>query len=178
MNRLLILIAAALVTGCVTPPQTVQDFREGVRNGAAVTQMQQGEVKRPFVETFKAVWENATKCLNVTVTDTTPGSYGSVTESVRYRSNTKLTGKKTAEMVLQQDAQATGKMPEGGYYVMLADIEGVSPNKTNVTIYGSSVGYDNVYQSILAWARGETNKCPKFPMGGAGKSFTYHKGGS
>jgi hypothetical protein len=178
MKRLVILIAAALVTGCVTPPQTVQELREGVRNGAVLTKMEQGEVKRPFVETFKSVWANATKCLNVTITSTTPGNYGPVVESIRYRSNSKLTGKKTAEMVLQQDAQATGKMPEGGYYVMLADIEGVSPNKTNVTIYGSSIGYDNVYQSIFAWARGESKSCPKFPMGGAGKSFTYHKGGT
>ncbi len=174
MKRMVILILAGLVTGCVTPPQTVEELREGVRRGAAFTKMEQEEVNRPLTETFEAVKKNADKCLNVTVTGSTPSNYGPVTESIRYRSHSKMTSKKTAEMVLQQDARATGKMPEGGYFVMLTDIERASSNKTNVTIYGASVGYDNVFKSILAWARGEKQECPKFPMGGLGKSFKYH----
>ncbi len=171
---MVILILAGFVTGCVTPPQTVEELREGVRGGAAFTKMQQDVVNRPFTETFEAVKKSANKCLNVTITGSTASNYGPVIESVRYRSHSKMTSKKTAEMVLQQDARATGKMPEGGYFVMLTDIERASSNKTNITIYGASVGYDNVFKSILAWARGEKQGCPKFPMGGLGKSFKYH----
>jgi len=174
MKRIVILIMAGLVTGCVTPPQTVEELREGVRGGAAFTKMEQQGFNRSFAETFEAVKKNADKCLNVTVTGSTPGNYGPIIESVRYRSHSKMTGKKTAEMVLQQDARATGKMPEGGYFVMLTDIEGASSNKTNIKIYGSSVGYDNVFKSIFAWAQGQKQDCPKFPLGGSGKSFTYH----
>jgi hypothetical protein len=174
MKKIMILIMAGLVTGCVTPPQTVDELREGVKGGAAFTKMEKKEVNRSFAKAFDAVKKNADKCLNVTVTSSTPDRYGPVVSHIRYRSNSKKTGSKTAEMVLQQDARATGKMPEGGYFVMLTDIVGDGSNKTQITIYGGSVGYDNVYQSIWAWAQGQKMGCPKFPMGGFGYSYTYH----
>jgi hypothetical protein len=169
----MILIIAGIVTGCVTPPQTVDELRDGVKGGAALTKIEQAEINRPFAKTFAAIKNNADKCLNVTFTGTTPNTYGPVRESIRYRSSSKMTGKTTAQMVLQQDKKATGKMPEGGYFVMLTDIEGTS-DKTNVTIYGSSIGYDNVFKSVFAWAKGEKQPCPKFPTGAWGKSAKYH----
>jgi len=174
MKRILILILAGLVTGCVTPPQTVDELREGVKKGAAFTKMEKQEVMQSFNKTFEAIKINADKCLNVTVTGSTPGTYGPVVSSIRYRSHSTKTGKNTAEMVLQQDARATGKMPEGGYFVMLTDMESTASNHTRLTIYGGSTGYDNVYTSILAWAQGQKIGCPKFPMGGFGYSYTYH----
>ncbi len=165
MKRIVILVVAGLVTGCVTPPKTVGELRDGVRRGAAYTKMEQEEVDRPFAVTFEAVKKNADKCMNVTLTSSTWGQYGPVMESVRYRSHSKMTSKETAEMVLQQ----------GRYFIMLTDIEDASSiNKTRVSIYGASVGYDNVFKSIFAWARGEKQECPKFPMRGLGRSFKYH----
>lgn len=174
MKKMVMLSFVVLFAGCVTPPQTVEDLRAGVKSGAAMTQTEQEEVKRPFAATFHAIKRHADKCLNVTITGSTPGRYGPMVESVRYRSHSKMTSHKTGEMVIQMDKKATGKMPPGGYYVMLADIERIAKNKTNVTIYGASVGYDNVFESVFAWARGQRQKCPRFPMGGLGQSFTYH----
>ena len=165
MKRIVILVVAGFVTGCgVTPPRTAEELREGVRRGAAFTKMEQEEVNRPFAETFEAIKKNADKCMNVTVIGSTWGKYGPVMESVRYRSYSKMTSEQTAETVLQQS----------GSFVMLTDIEPTSSlNKTRVSMYGASVGYDNVFKSIFAWARGEKQKCPKFPMGGLGRSFKY-----
>jgi len=175
MKRIVILIVAGLMTGCVTPPQTVDELRQGVKKGAALTKMEQHAIDRGFGNSFALVKKNADKCLNVTITSSTPGTYGPIVQSIRFRSHSTKTGPKTAQMVLQQDARATGKMPDGGYFVMLTDIESVSPGKSVLTIYGSSIGYDNVYKSIVDWAQGKAVACPKFPMGGAGYSFTYNK---
>jgi hypothetical protein len=30
-------------------------------------------------------------------------------------------------------------------------------------VYGPSMGYDGVYKSVMAWARGERAACPKLP---------------
>ncbi len=174
MKKIAILVPVVLFAGCVTPPQTIEELRAGVQSGAAMTKIEQEEVKRSFTTTFNDIKTNADRCLNVTVIGSTPGRYGPMVESVRYRSNSQMTSDKTGETVIQLDKKATGKMPEGGYYVMLADVEGTSPNKTKVTIYGSSVGYDNVFGSIFSWARGKKKDCPKFPMGGLGQSFKYH----
>ncbi|MGH7380870.1 MAG: hypothetical protein ACREKR_01380 [Candidatus Methylomirabilales bacterium] len=174
MKRISILIFVVLIAGCVTPPQTPEEVRVGVKKGAAMTKTEQTTVNRPFAATFRDIKTHADKCLNVTVTGSTPGRYGPMVESLRYRSSSKTTNERTGETVVQMDSRATGKMPEGGYYLMLADIEGVSANKTMVTIYGHSVGYGSVFEAILAWAQGKKQACPKFPMGGLGKSFTYH----
>jgi hypothetical protein len=71
-----------------------------------------------------------------------------------------MTGKAKGEMVMQMDARASGKMPEGGYYNLLADVEEISSNKTRVTIYGSSVGYGDVFEAIFDWAKGKDGACP------------------
>lgn len=174
MKRTVVLLSALLLAGCVTPPQTVEELRVGVKSGAAMTKIEQKEIKRPFAATFHAIKRHANKCLNVAVTGSTPGRYGPVVESVRYRSHSKMTSHETGEMILQMDKKATGKMPPGGYYVMLTDIERTAKNITKVTVYGASFGYGKVFDSIFAWARGRSKKCPKFPMSGLGQSFTYH----
>ena len=70
---------------------------------------------------------------------------------------------KAGETVFQQSKRATGKMPEGGYFIMVMDTEEIAPGKTSVTIYGPSMAYDGVYKSVMAWARGEEAPCPKLP---------------
>jgi len=75
---------------------------------------------------------------------------------------------------MQLDKKSQGPMPPGGYYVLLADIEAISSYKTRLTIYGVLNGYDNVQKSIVAWAQGANDECPRFPMGALDQTFTYH----
>jgi hypothetical protein len=174
MKKSIIIASLALMVGCVTPPQTTDELRAGVQRGAALSKMEQIVVNRSFNATFNSIKKNADRCFNVTVTSSTPSKYGAVYSTIRWRSSSKTTGKGKAETVIQQDAQATGMMPPGGYYVMLVDTGALSAKKTKVSIYGSSVGYGKVYESIFAWARGKKHKCPKKPFGGLGSRFEYH----
>lgn len=176
MKRILVFAMPLLflLVGCVTPPQTFEELRVGVRGKAFMTQMKEYEVDRPFNKVFNSLKKNTDRCLNVTTTSSTPSKYGPISSSIRYRSSTKKTGKGAASSILQQDARATGKMPAGGYFVLLTDIEKVSKNKTRLTLYGPSVGYDKIFDSIHDWAQGKERKCSKFPGRGLGVKFRYH----
>lgn len=161
-KKTIFIVAVLLLGGCVTPPQTPQELREGVIAGRMMTKMDHKEVNRPVSEVFQDVKTNADKCFNVRVTGSTPGTYGSQTQSSTYRARSRMTGKTKGEMVMQMEARASGKMPEGGYFVLLADIEGTSANKTRVTVYGSSVGYGAVFEAIFDWANGKDRTCPSW----------------
>ncbi|HAS54356.1 MAG TPA: hypothetical protein DCS42_09630 [Nitrospiraceae bacterium] len=160
MKKTIIFIAVIMLPGCVTPPQTSQELREGVMAGKMMTKMDHKDVNRPVNAVFNDVKKNADKCFNVRVTGLTPGTYGSQTQSSTYRSRSRMTGKTKGEMVMQMQARASGKMPEGGYFVLLADIEGTAANTTRVTVYGSSVGYGDVFEAIFEWAQGKDRSCP------------------
>lgn len=174
MRKVVILVFGTLLAGCVTPPQTPSELREGVKRGAMMTKTERQEVNRSFKTVFTDVKTNTDKCLNVTVIGSTPGTYGPVVESIPYHARSRMVGDKAGETVLQHSKRATGQMPEGGYFVMVMDIEETGPNKTAITIYGPSIGFQNIYDAVLAWAKGETKACPKFPYDGGGKSFEYH----
>jgi hypothetical protein len=158
----ILIVAAFLMVGCVTPPQTSRELREGVIAGRMMTKMDHKDVNRPVSEVFQDVKKNADKCFNVRVTGSTPGTYGPQTQSSTYRSRSRMTGKTKGEMVMQMEARASGKMPEGGYFVLLADMEGTSADKTRVTVYGSSVGYGDVFEAIFDWANGKDRACPSW----------------
>lgn len=175
MKKILMVAIALLLGGCVTPPQTTQDLRVGVREGARLTKMEQVEVARSFNATFNSIKKNADKCFNLSVTSSTHSKYGPVYSTTRWRSSSEKTGDGMAETVIQLDARATGKMPPGGYFSLLVDIESISKNKIKVTIYGSSIGYGQVFEAIFRWAEGKERKCPKKPFGGLGSKYEYHK---
>jgi hypothetical protein len=64
-------------------------------------------------------------------------------------------------MVLQMDKEATGKMPEGGYFTLLTDIEST---QTRVIIQGPSMPYDDVFDAIFSWTKGKERICHSLPQ--------------
>lgn len=162
MKKIIFVFGMSCILGCVTPPQTPQELRAGVKRGAMMTKMEHVDVKRTVNSVFRDIKRNADKCFNVAVTGSTPGTHGSLKQSSKYRARSRMTGRKTGEMVMQMEARASGKMPKGGYYVLLADMAATSRSKTLVTVYGSSVGYDDVFQAIFDWAKGKKRACPKW----------------
>jgi hypothetical protein len=171
-----ILILTGFFVGCVTtmPPQSVEELREEVRTGPSMIKMSQHEIVRPFNLAYNAVQINAERCFEVTVNMPSTGDLGPRVQSQRYRAESLLTSETSAETFMQLDKKSNGPMPEGGYFVLLADIEAMSSEKTKLTIYGVLNGYDNAQESIVAWAQGANDDCPRFPNGALDKAFTYH----
>ena len=148
---------------CAAPTRTVQEFREELKSGGAATRTDRQVVDRPFLVVFQDIRDNATKCLNTRAAGPSSEGSGVRKDLVRYRSFTKKTSSKSAEMVLQADKQGPGSMPEGGYYTLLADIEAVAAQKTRVTISGPSMLYGDVFDAVAEWATGKARICPSLP---------------
>jgi len=148
--------------------------RDGVKRGSMMTKTERQEVNRSFKTVFADIKTNTDKCLNVTVRSSTPGTYGPVVESIPYQARSQMVGDKAGETVFQHGKHATGQMPKGGYFVAVMDSDEIGSNKTGVTIYGPSIGFQNIYDAVFAWAKGEKKACPKFPYDGGGQSFEYH----
>ena len=167
---------AGFFAGCATnpPPQSVEELREEVRSGPTMIQVDEYEVERPFIPAYNAVQINAERCFEVTLTKLPGDDPGIRMESIRYRSESLMTSETTGETFLQLDNKNNTKMPYGGYYVLLADIEEISSNKTKVTIYNALRGYDSFNETIVKWAQGKSDECPRFPKQARDWRFTYH----
>ncbi len=176
MRAFLILILAGFFAGCATtiPPQSVEELREEVRTGPSRIIISEHQIMRSFSQTYSAVEINAERCFEVTVTMPSSPNPGMRVNSERYRAESLMTSETTAETSMQLDKKSLAPMPDGGYYVLLADIEAISSGKTKLTIYGVLNGYENVHESIVAWAQGENDKCPRFPTGALDQTLTYH----
>jgi hypothetical protein len=176
MTKLLILMLAGFIAGCATQPpvQSVEEMREEMRSGLSGIQMEEYEVERPFIIAYNAVQINAERCFEVTVTKRPDNDPEARVESMRYRSDSLMISETAGETSLQLDKKDSGKMPEGGYYVLFADIEAMSSNKTRVTIYKALRGYENVNGAIVGWAEGSSDACPPFPKEATDWRVTYH----
>ncbi|HEX7966742.1 MAG TPA: hypothetical protein VF502_00880 [Stellaceae bacterium] len=167
MKKAFLLLIAATVAGCTSPPRNAQEMREAVRGGAAFTKIDKYAVARPFSAVFEDIKANADRCLNKQVRHTFMDSGAVHSETLNWHSYTKRTGQNTAETTVQldNDAIAATKMPEGGWIKMLADIEGTATNKTDVTVYRVSIpsNFADVSQAIPAWAEGKKVPCPQLP---------------
>jgi hypothetical protein len=136
--------------------------------------MSEYEIMRSFPQTYSAVEINAERCFEVTVTMPSSQNPGVGGKPARYRAESLMTSETTAETFMQLDKKSLDPMPDGGYYVLLADIEAMSSEKTKLTIYGVLNGYENVQESIVAWAEGKNDDCPRFPTGALDQTLTYH----
>lgn len=176
MKKLLILGLAGFVAGCATHPpvQSIEEMRDEMRSGFSEIEMKEYEVERPFMIAYNAVQINAERCFEVTVAKRPDNDPEARMESVRYRSDSLMISETAGETSLQLDKKDIGRMPEGGYYVLFADIEAISSNKTRVTVYKALGGYENVNDSIVAWAEGKSDACPRFPKEATDWRVTYH----
>ena len=132
MRAYLILILVTFLAGCVTTnsPLSIEELRDEVRMGPSRIKVSQYEITRSFSKAYSAVQINAERCFEVTVA--MPTSLNSVTrvKPVRYRAESLMTSETTAETSMQLDKKSSDPMPDGGYYVLLADIEAISSEKT------------------------------------------------
>jgi hypothetical protein len=167
MRSVLFLLLAVAATGCALP-QTPQEMREVYKRSGSSANIEKFAVNRPFAAALTDVKANADQCLNAR--DAHGYFEGGVfhAESAVWHSTTRKTSEKTAEVTLQLDKKnvvSQSKMPEGGWFMMLADLEATAPGKTDVTVYhpAAPAGYADLSKAIAAWADGKKAPCPKLP---------------
>ncbi len=163
LSLAIITLSAMILSGCaMTAPMTAEEFRKSVP-GAMMAKVETFEVDRSFKEVAETFQKKAPKCLNqrITTTSRTNTSYQVIT--TKYNPTVVKT-KDRVELHLQQfherGVMYITEVPEGGYFLLVADAYPIGKNKTRVDIYRPSIGYKNIITAIKGWASGKTKGCP------------------
>jgi hypothetical protein len=163
-NRIVGMTAAvALLSGCVSQmPQTAEEFRKAVP-GAFMSKVETFDVDRPLRDVARTFQAKAPECLNVKVRTTSQSTTSFQVIVVSYKPTVRVAGGK-AELHVQHHfesgVQTVHKEPPGGYYLMVVDAVPVANNRTRVTFYRPSSGYDTMVAAITGWATGKNVGCP------------------
>jgi hypothetical protein len=114
------------------------------------------------------VKSQADRCLNVVRRGWSSGgaTIGPAMEQNVYHSATRKTASAMAEMTVQIERSAIARtsMPDGGWVMLLADMEGKG-SATDVTVYGPTQpsAYKDVFVAVFEWAEGKPRGCPELP---------------
>jgi len=169
--RTIVLAAAANLGGCALvfgpTPQNASDFRHLVeKNGAGVTQ-DTYQVNAPFAKVADRVRKKSAECLAQTLTE----CRGSKCDGTQYTFNPRFSNRRnSAELTVQvkvsDGVTFNGAPPKGGLFVAVADLTRKGPEKTQVAMYGLSMGmYKYIPKAVKHWADGSNLGCPNFAAG-------------
>ena len=166
MPRCLSLFAVSLslvLTACVTShPQNAEEFRAAVP-GAFMAMTETVEVNRSFSDVAATFRQKAPECLNVKVemTERSATSYHVVVTAYK---PTVVVNNERAELHVQQTHEKgvlnVTEVPDGGYYLLVADAYPLNDGRTRLELFGPSRGYDVLIRAVKGWASGENLGCP------------------
>ena len=166
MPRFLSLVAASvslMLTACVTShPQNAEEFRATAPD-AFMGMKETVQVDRSFSDVAATFRKKAPECLNVKVemTEQSATSYHVVVTAYR---PTVIVNNERAELHVQQTHEKGvlngTAVPDGGYYLLVADAYPMDSSRTRLELFGPSRGYDVLIRAVKGWASGENLGCP------------------
>ena len=160
-ERTLLASVLLMTSACMAQPKDPSEFKAAVRDGGFMTRVEEQTVTRDFDSAFTAVRRSAERCLNTSEHSSTPGKYGPQTESVDYRASVRAVGPRAGELSVQMSsANMIGDYPEGGVYILVADLEQSQTGGSRLTVYAAGKGGDMV-EAIVDWAQGKSEDCPE-----------------
>jgi hypothetical protein len=145
----------ATLLGCANP-QTADEFRKSY-NGPAAT-LELDRALRDVAATFQL---RAPECLNVTVRRTVSGPTYQVVDTA-YTPKVVVNTKRVelyVQMRYVRGVLTTVGEPQGGYYMLVADVYPVDAKHSRMEMFGSN--NDHVLgRAITGWATGKNLGCP------------------
>lgn len=155
--KLILLQIAIVFAFACAMPQTKDD----VRNDAMKRSKVQTHIsKKNFDTVVKTLRTKSENCLNFSTTMTRMQS-GPIrpTFTSTFKSTFKVINTDKAELTVQliPPGIKVQKMPPGGFYYIICDIEHHSANQTKLTLYGTD---DAVSDAIKKWSDGKEAGCP------------------
>ena len=166
MPRLICFFTVSLslmLTACVTShPQNAEEFRAAVP-GAFMAMNETVEVNPSFSDVAATFRKKAPECLNVKVemTERSSTSYHVVVTAYK---PTVVVNNERAELHVQQTHEKgvlnVTEVPDGGYYLLVADAYPLDDSRTRLEVFGPSRGYDVLIRAVKGWASGENLGCP------------------
>ena len=113
-----------------------------------------------MANTFQKMGPN---CLSKTIKTTSQTNMSYQVIVTTYKPTVVVKGKK-AELHVQfhhdQGVVNVSKEPVGGYYLLVADAQPLTPTKTRIDLYRPSMGHAVLIQAVKNWATGENVGCP------------------
>lgn len=155
-------LGVAVVVGgaCTLAPKNPADFKRAVQEGGWRRYLEERTISRGFDTVFSGMSRSAERCLNTVHRSSTPGKYGPQSEVVYYRAAISSPRPGAGEIVVQMDSPNLVNGPEGGVYILVADVEASSAGASKVTVYAAGKGGD-IVAPVLAWAEGNEGACPE-----------------
>src|SRR5262245_42150198 len=157
---------AFLWAACIQQPQTREEFRAAVSNGAFSAKTEQFMINKSFKQAVPLLTAKTDTCLNKVVErHMMQGMYQEHTRST-YRAMVVTPAANRAELTMQvmHNPRGVGPAPPpGGYYLLAADIEEATPNSIRVSLYRPTLGHGDTVDAIRSWLNGKDDACPRLP---------------
>jgi hypothetical protein len=157
-----VILMVASPAGAIDVPQSRADFVRVVQEGRG-GKMETFVVNRGFDEVFATFESRSNACLDVEVQRTAYVGYVERSSS-DYNPTLRKAGSDRAEFTLQVVHRPRGvghTPPEGGLYVMAADLKRAGASRTELVLYRPSIGFKEIAKSLVQWAEGSDSDCPK-----------------
>jgi hypothetical protein len=150
----------AILLGCANP-QTAEEFRKSYNGPAATVGLD-----RPLRDVAATFQSRAPECLNVTVRRTVPSPTYQVVD-VAYAPRVVVSTRRVelyVQMRYVRGVLTSVGEPEGGYYMLVADVYPVDAKHSRMEIFG--LNSDHVMgRAITGWATGKNLGCPDMTKG-------------
>lgn len=167
MNKLFLLITVFAFTACTLGmkgmPMNADEAREMFPK-SIMGEHKTFEVSRSYSQVAQTIEQKAHECFDVSVEVTSYG-YESAAHWTDYYKPTVIVGDNRTELHLQQHKKQGNLIkpyeePEGGYYMMVLDVDRISADQVQAHMYVPKIGYDHVVSAIEGWVKGTSSLCP------------------
>lgn len=172
MRKAIVLSSVLLIgifSGCAPMPQSADEFRL-IAPGSRMIAVETFEVSRPYADVAATFQKKADECLldKKVVRTGCAGSIGAgrscSSQEVTYNP-TVIRGAEKTELYLQvemtKSLSLSGRPPEGGPYIIVADVTPISHDRTQIVMISPKAGYFTFTpQAIKSWAHGTNLGCP------------------
>jgi hypothetical protein len=163
MRTLLLGIAVIFLSGCVTTPQTREEYKAWTKDHTSMGLYEVYTVNRSFDDVVASLQKKWLQCYDINAT--TRRTSGGITTSNytdTFHPHFKKAGKSLVEMTLQMTTTGMimlSKVPEGGDYVIALDVQRLAKNKTNLVWYSYSWGKKEELERNKQWGSGKDSPC-------------------
>jgi hypothetical protein len=167
MNKLSFLITAFVLTACTLGmkgmPMNADEARQMFPK-SMTGELKTFDVDRSYSQVSKTIEQKAHECFEISVEVTSYG-YESAAHWTDYYKPTVIVGDTRTELHLQQHKKQSNLIkpyeePEGGYYMMVVDVDRISADKVQAHMYVPKFGYDHMVSAIEGWIKGTSSLCP------------------
>jgi hypothetical protein len=167
MNKLSLLITAFVLTACTLGmkgmPMNADEARQMFPK-SMTGELKTFDVDRSYSQVSKTIEQKAHECFEISVEVTSYG-YESAAHWTDYYKPTVIVGDTRTELHLQQHKKQSNLIkpyeePEGGYYMMVVDVDRISADKVQAHMYVPKFGYDHMVSAIEGWIKGTSSLCP------------------